>query len=84
MNKMIGLGFTGLKMKWIPLIGSFVKKGDRAQFLKGFVTDEGVEILDGQSSAMMYSYAISNAIIYIPNDQIETQSGEQVMVYLLN
>jgi len=83
LDKMIGLGFSGLKTKWVKMTDSFKKKGDRAQFLKGFVTDAGVEVLEGQSSAMMYSYAITNSIIYIPQDKMEVNAGEEVMVYLL-
>ena len=82
-NKMSGHGFTGLKTASLPLIGGYLKKGTRAQFLKGFVTPNGVEILEGQSSAMMHTYAITNALIYIPWDQEETPEGENVLVYLM-
>ena len=82
-NKMSGRGFTGLKTVQLPLIGGYSKKGTRAQYLKGFVTPEGVEILEGQSSAMMHTYAITNALIYIPWDKEETKDGEEVCVYLM-
>jgi molybdopterin molybdotransferase len=82
-NKMSGHGFEGLKKANLPLIGGYSKKGTRAQFLKGFITSEGVEILEGQSSAMMHTYAVTNALIYIPWDQAETKDGEEVMVYLM-
>ena len=82
-NKMSGLGYIGLKTKTLPLIGGYSKKGTRAQFLKAFVTPEGVEILEGQSSAMMHTYAITNALIYIPWDKEETSDGEEVLVYLM-
>lgn len=82
-NKMSGHGFEGLKSANLPLIGGFSKKGTRAQFLKGFLTPDGVEILEGQSSAMMHTYAITNALIYIPWDKAETQDGEEVLVYLM-
>ncbi len=82
-NKMSGLGFEGLKTAQLPLIGGYSKKGTRGQFLKGFVTPEGVEILEGQSSAMMHTYAITNALIYIPWDKEETADMEEVCVYLM-
>tara|TARA_R110002050_G_scaffold300722_2_gene471942 strand:+ start:87650 stop:88831 length:1182 start_codon:yes stop_codon:yes gene_type:complete len=82
-NKMSGHGFEGLKTARLPLQGGYSKKGTRAQFLKGFITPDGVEILEGQSSAMMHTYAITNALIYIPWDKEETANGEEVMVYLM-
>jgi molybdopterin molybdotransferase len=82
-NKMSGLGFEGLKTARLPLIGGYSKKGTRAQFLKGFLTPNGVEILEGQSSAMMHTYAITNALIYIPWDKEETADMEEVCVYLM-
>jgi molybdopterin molybdotransferase len=81
--KLSGNGFEGLKMAQLPLIGGYVKKGNRAQFLKGFVTPEGVEILEGQSSAMMHTYAITNALVYIPWNKEETLDGEEVLAYLM-
>ena len=82
-NKMSGHGFEGLKTANLPLIGGYSKKGTRAQFLKAFITPDGVEILEGQSSAMMHTYAITNALIYIPWDQEETKDREEVLVYLM-
>lgn len=82
-NKMSGHGFIGLKTTTLPLIEGYLKKGTRAQFLKGFITVNGVEILEGQSSAMMHTYAITNALIYIPWDKEVTKAGEDVMVFLM-
>ena len=82
-NKMAGHGFESLKTAMLPLIGGYSKKGTRAQFLKGFITPDGVEIMEGQSSAMMHTYAITNALIYIPWNQEETKDGEEVLVYLM-
>ena len=82
-NKMSGHGFEGLKTANLPIIGGYSKKGTRAQFLKAFITPDGVEILEGQSSAMMHTYAITNALIYIPWDQEETKDREEVLVYLM-
>ncbi len=83
LNQMSGKGFEGLKLSQLPLIGGYSKKGDRAQFLKGFLTKEGVEILEGQSSAMMHTYAITNALIYLPEDTSEVSEMERVTVLTL-
>lgn len=83
LNQMSGNGFMGLKSEQKPLIGGYTKKGDRAQFLKGFLTTEGVEILEGQSSAMMHTYAITNALIFIPADVDHVLDGEMVELFCL-
>jgi molybdopterin molybdotransferase len=78
-----GLGFQGLQTSLLPLVDGYSKVGIRAQFLKGFLTPDGVEVLDGQSSAMMHTYAITNALVYIPWDKEEVAPGEKVVTYLL-
>jgi molybdopterin molybdotransferase len=83
LNQMSGNGFVGLKSEKRPLIGGYTKKGDRAQFLKGFLTTEGVEVLEGQSSAMMHTYAITNALIFIPADVNHVLDGEMVELFCL-
>ncbi len=58
----------------------FVKKGDRPQFLKAIYTNGTVEILEGQNSSMLQTFALSNALVFIPehsdtitiNDTVET------------
>lgn len=83
LNQMIGKGFEGLKSYKLPLLGGYLKKGDRAQFLKGFLTEEGVEILDGQSSAMMHTYAITNVLIFIPAEVMGIENKGMVRVLTL-
>ncbi|WP_370476613.1 molybdopterin molybdotransferase MoeA [Tamlana flava] len=59
---------------------AFEKKGDRPQFLKAIYENGKVEILEGQSSAMQQTFALSNALVYAPetltsinvNDTVET------------
>lgn len=62
---------------------AFIKKGDRAQFLKAFAQENQVEILEGQSSAMLHTFAIANALIYIPEDRTEIREGELVETIML-
>lgn len=58
---------------------SFTKKGGKVQFLKAFVKNKKVTILEGQSSAMLQTFALANALVYMPsalkniavNDEIE-------------
>ncbi|WP_034040083.1 gephyrin-like molybdotransferase Glp [Wocania ichthyoenteri] len=61
-------------------ISNFEKKGDRPQFLKAVYKDGGVEILEGQNSSMLQTFALSNALVFVPehitnvniNDTVET------------
>ena len=45
---------------------AFDKRGDRPQFLKGIYKNGMVELLDGQSSSMLQTFALSNALVFIP------------------
>ncbi len=83
LRKLAGKGFRGLEQKQMKLSGSYRKKGVRAQFLKAFAAGDTVRILEGQSSAMMHTYATSNALVYIPWDRDEVARGEEVTVFLL-
>ncbi|MCB9426495.1 MAG: molybdopterin molybdotransferase MoeA [Flavobacteriales bacterium] len=64
-------------------INAFAKKGDRAQYLKAFVSDAGVEILEGQSSAMLQTFAVANALVFVPEELMEINQGDTVEVIYL-
>ncbi|HBH07609.1 MAG TPA: molybdopterin molybdenumtransferase MoeA [Flavobacteriales bacterium] len=83
-RKMVGAGFRGLREEQRVLKNDFHKRGTRAMFLKAFANEKEVEILEGQSSAMMHTYAISNALVYIPWDKEFSKAGEEVVVYFLD
>lgn len=59
---------------------TFVKKGDRAQFLKAHITNNNVEILEGQSSAMLQTFALANAFVYVSEEQQNIAIGDNVQV----
>jgi molybdopterin molybdotransferase len=59
---------------------TFVKKGDRAQFLKAHITNNNVEILEGQSSAMLQTFALANAFVYVSEEQPSIAIGDNVQV----
>ncbi|MFD2565688.1 molybdopterin molybdotransferase MoeA [Aquimarina rubra] len=82
-QKMMGASKYGLSRTTKSLTTSFIKKGDRAQFLKANVIGETVEILEGQSSAMLYTYAVANALVYLPEDANSTEKGSEVETILL-
>lgn len=62
------------------LSGEYLKKGDRAQFLKAYHKNGDVTILEGQSSAMLHTFAIANAFIYIPWEVTQYSKGDLVTV----
>ncbi len=65
------------------LTSNFTKKGNRAQFLKASLKNGKVTILEGQSSAMLHTFAIANAFVYVPADIDYIQKGDLVEVILL-
>ena len=58
-------------------------KGIRAQFLKAIVTDNTVEILSQQSSAMIAGFMDANAYVFIPEFSTEIKKEASVEVILL-
>jgi molybdopterin molybdotransferase len=61
----------------------FIKKGDRAQFLKASYQLDGVEILDGQNSSMLHTFATGNAMVYVSEQCDSIQINDEVEVILL-
>jgi len=64
-------------------INEFIKRGDRAQFLKAIYQNGEVEILNGQSSSMLHTFALSNALVYLDNSSKSIQKNDKVEVILL-
>ncbi len=59
---------------------SFTKRGDRAQFLKAIYKEGKVSILEGQSSAMLQTFALANAFVYVPEKLQNISVGDKVQV----
>ncbi|MCB0803109.1 MAG: molybdopterin molybdotransferase MoeA [Flavobacteriales bacterium] len=72
-----------LEKRTVQLKEQYTKQDNRAHFLKAKVDDNYVAILEGQSSAMLHTYSVANALIYIPEDKQESKKGELVAAYLL-
>ena len=65
--------------KGIAILDSdFIKKGDRAQFLKAHHKNGKVTILEGQSSAMLHTFATANVLVYTPWNINEYAKGDTV------
>ena len=61
----------------------YIKRGDRAQFLKAIYNNREVEILDGQSSSMLHTFALSNALVYLSETAESITKNDEVEVILL-
>ena len=64
-------------------VSDFTKKGDRSQFLKAIYTDGSVEILEGQSSSMLHTFALANALVYVRETADSIKINDTVEVILL-
>lgn len=62
---------------------NFIKRGDRPQFLKAIYSNENVEILEGQNSSMLQTFALSNALVFIPETVSEININDVIEVMLL-
>ena len=79
------MGKSNSTIKKVRLIAknSYTKTGSRAHFLKAHADAEYVEILDGQASSMLRSFAIANALVYLPEEAQAVDEGAHVETLLL-
>ena len=63
-------------------LSEYSSKGDRAQFLKADYQYGKVKILEGQSSSMLHTFAVSNALLYLPADKNKVEMGDIVQLIL--
>lgn len=62
---------------------SFTRIGDRPQFLKAIYNNGEVTILEGQSSSMLQTFALSNALVFVPEHISKIEINDPVEVILL-
>lgn len=65
------------------LVHDFTVDNLRSQFLKASIIDDEVTILSHQDSGMLNSFALANALVYVPNGNYQLLKGDKVSVYLL-
>lgn len=80
---MQGFEKTELLKAYKKLLKTIKSNEERAQFMRAKVTDDGVMPLEGQDSFMLYSFAMANALIYVPNGTDVIKQNELVEVHLL-
>ena len=59
---------------------SFTNNSGKSLFLKAFYDDEKVTVLESQSSAMLNTFAVANAFVYLPYDIEKFEKGAAVTV----
>lgn len=67
----------------LPFASGKVSNIGRAQFLKARIENGVVQILEGQSSAMLNTFSNSNALVYVKPESDQPQLGDLVEVHLL-
>ncbi len=83
LDLMSGKTTAGMVDLHLPLAHDYLKKGDRAEFLKAKISDGSVTILGSQASSMLSAFTDANAQVYIPWECNELKQGERVSCYLL-
>ena len=80
-RKFLGAKDPKIKSLQLPLSKDFQVKGTRDLLLKSRIEDSKIEILDGQSSNMMHTFALANSITQISADKKLYKAGEHVSVF---
>lgn len=83
LRKIMGSRDPFLRSVQLPLRHAYRFDGERDEFLKARVEGGEVVSLDGQESFVIGSFAVSNAIIYLPVGQNRVEAGDLVEVHLL-
>ncbi len=81
--KISGSKKKGLSKYSFPVIQDFQNKSDRPSFLKANIENNEVEILNGQSSSMIQSLALGNALAFI-NANTSVQKGDKIDCYIIS
>lgn len=83
LHQMMGMGFNGLEKINLPMGEDYTKKGNRAEFLKGKIKEGHLYVLGMQSSAMLRSFAVSDALVFIPSAAVSVAKNDFVTAYKL-
>ena len=81
-NLMKGSLAPSLNDLTLPLIKAIKKKEGRATFYKAFTDYKTVEILEGQGSDVLKSFALANCFVYLNEGIISVDKNELVEVQL--
>lgn len=82
-QRMAGHPRPGLQRVMLPLGSEGIKGMDRAQFLKARIADGAVHVLEGQSSAMLHTFSVADALVYRPSSASEARKGDPIDTFIL-
>jgi molybdopterin molybdotransferase len=82
-EKIIGNNNFSLHKTKANSTSDFIKKGERAQFLKAIYHEGVVEILEGQNSSMLHTFALANAMVYLSETATSINKEDKIEVILL-
>lgn len=82
LRRLSGATETGLKRLQISISHDFEYRSDRPIFLKAHVEDQTVSILNRQSSSMIHSMAMGNALVFLDGPK-SVMKGDMVEVILI-
>lgn len=82
-REQMGYGQTSLATVRLPILNDYSKKAGLTHYLKGYVNEEGVKVLQAQESYRMHSFAVCNGLIVIPEATENVKQGDLVEVHLL-
>ncbi|MFV8464893.1 gephyrin-like molybdotransferase Glp [Flavobacterium sp. LB1P62] len=82
----INMGFEAIHLPKIKrkITTQFENTSGKTLFLKGFYDEEKVTVLESQSSAMLNTFAVANALICLPYDVVNIEKDQEVMIIPVN
>lgn len=83
LKKSEGAVDTSLLNFFMPLLHNYVVRGDKAQFIKATIKDNGVQIFEGHGSAMTRAITGTNALVFLPERITKVKKGQLVKTILL-
>ena len=83
LQALMGRSSSGLLRIKYPLADDFENTSDRALFLKAKIQNGVVAPLTGQASSMIKTFAMANALVYIPLSKKKFKKGEKVETLIL-
>jgi len=80
------MGFSDIHLPKLvrKLNTDFINTTGKTLFLKALYDETNVTILEGQSSAMLNTFAIANSLLIVPQDKESLKKDEQVTLLPIN
>lgn len=82
LQKMSGMTISYETIIQKRMTHDYTVNNSRDQFLKAMVSNDEVTILMHQDSSMLDSFALANALVYLPNGNYKLAKGDKVASYM--